>query len=90
MSYFFSNVTAQFTERLAMQISEIMKKYPLNRYLFFIQHSECDWKLNSYRVFRHVLTSQTDVVKSEKSSFSYKLNYKGRTLPFNYDIIIGK
>ncbi len=90
MSYFFSNVTAQFTERLAMQISEIIKRYPLNRYLFFIQHSECDKKLNSYRVFRHILTSQTVVVKSEKSSFSYILNYKERTLPFNYDIIIGK
>ena len=40
MSYFFSNVTAQFTERLAIQISEVMKKYPLNKYLFLIQHSE--------------------------------------------------
>lgn len=55
-----------------------------------IQHSECDKKLNSYRVFRQVLASQTVVVKSEKSSFSYILNYKERTLPFNYDIIIGK
>lgn len=90
MSYFFSNVAAKFTEKLAMQIIEIIKKYPLNKFLFFIQHSECDKKLNSYRVFRHVLSSQTVVVKSEKSSFSYILNYKERTLPFNYDIIIGK
>ena len=36
MSYFFSNVSAQFTERLAIQISEIMKDHPLNRYVFFI------------------------------------------------------
>ncbi len=90
MSYFFSNVTAQFTERLAMQISGIIKKYPLNRYLFLIQHSECDKKLNSYKVFRHVLASQTVVKKSEKASFSYILNHNERTLPFNYDIIIGK
>lgn len=90
MSYFFSNVTAQFTERLAIQISEVMKKYPLNRYLFFIQHSEFDKKLNSYRVFRHVLAPQTVVIKSENSSFSYILNYNERTLPFCYDIFNGK
>ena len=90
MSYFFSNVTAQFTERLAIQISEVMKKYPLNRYLFFIQHSEFDKKLNSYRVFRHVLAPQSVVIKSENSSFSYILNYNERTLPFCYDIFNGK
>ena len=86
MSYFFSNVTANFTEKLATQISEIMKKYPLNRYLFFIQHSECDKRLNSFRVFKQVLSSLTTVIKSEETSFSYMLNYKERTLAFCYDI----
>ena len=86
MSYFFSNVPAQFTERLASQISEVMKKYPLNKYVFFIQHSECDKNLNSYRVFKHVLSSQIIVNKSEKANFSYVLNYKERTLDFCYDI----
>ena len=85
-SYFFSNVTAQFTERLATQISEIMRKYPLNHYLFFIQHSECDKKLNSFKVFKQVLKPLTTIVKSEDSSFSYILNYKERTLGFCYDI----
>ena len=51
MSYFFSNVTAQFTERLAIQISEVMKKYPLNKYVFFIQHSEYDKNLTSSEAF---------------------------------------
>jgi len=86
MSYFFSNVTAQFTERLAIQISEIMRKYPLNRYIFFIQHSECDKRLNSFRVFKQVLKPLTTVIKSEETSFSYLLNYKERTLDFCYDI----
>jgi hypothetical protein len=86
MSYFFSNVTAQFTEKLASEIAEIMKTYPLNKYLFFIQHSECDKRLNSYKVFRRVLDPLTTVVKSEASSFSYLLRCKERTLNFCYDI----
>lgn len=90
MSYFFSNVTAQFTEKLAIQISEVMKKYPLNKYLFFIQHSEHDKKLNSYKVFKQVLSSQILVNKSESSNFSYILNHNERTLDFCYDIWINK
>lgn len=86
MSYFFSNITAQFAEMLATQISEKMKKYPLNKYMFFIQHSECDKRLNSFRVFRQMLKPITTVVKSEETSFSYLLNYKERTLDFCYDI----
>lgn len=90
MSYFFSNVTANFTERLAIQISEIMKKYPLNKFLFFIQHSECDKRLNSFRVFKQVLSPLTTVIKSEEKSFSYMLNYKERTLDFCYDVWINR
>lgn len=86
MSYFFSNVTAQFTERLAIQIGEVMKKYPLNKYVFFIQHSEYDKKLNSYKVFKQVLAPQIVANKSENTSFSYILNYNERTLDFCYDI----
>jgi len=86
MSYFFSNVTAQFTERLALQISEVMRKYPLNRYLFFIQYAECDKKLNSYRVFKHVLAPLTELLKSEETVFSYNLNQQEQQMPFCYDI----
>lgn len=86
MSYFFSNVTAQFTERLAIQISEVMKKYPLNKYVFFIQHSEYDKNLNSFKVFKQVLAPQIVINKSENSCFSYVLNHNERTLDFCYDI----
>jgi superfamily I DNA and/or RNA helicase len=87
MSYFFSNVNAQFTERLATQINEIMKKYPLNRYLFFIQHSECDKKLNSYKVFKRIISPNVTAIKDESSMFSYILNSKERTLEFCYTIL---
>ena len=90
MSYFFSNVSAQFAERLAVQISEVMKKYPLNRYLFFIQHSECDKKLNSFKVFKRILTPYTNVIKSEGSSFPYVLNSKERMHEFYYDLYCSK
>ena len=86
MSYFFSNVTAHFTERLALQIAEIMRRHPLNKYLFIVQHSESDEQLNSYKVFRQLLRPVTRVIKSEKTSFSYMLNYKERTLAFCYDM----
>lgn len=86
MSYFFSNVTAQFTERLAIHISEVMKKYPLNKYLFFIQHSEHDKQLNSYKVFKKVLNPQIVINNSEDTSFSYVLNHNERRLKFCYEI----
>ncbi|NDV67123.1 AAA domain-containing protein [Bacteroides sp. 224] len=90
MSYFFSNVNAQFTEQLALQISEVMKKYPLNKYVFFIQHSDCDKKLNSYKIFRRILNSNTVIIKQEDSSFSYILNHKERRLPFCFEIFTNK
>ena len=90
MSYFFSNVSAQFTERLAIQMSEIIKKHPLNKYMFIIQHSECDNKLNSFKVFKRILAPYIKVIKSEETSFSYILNYKERILEFCYDIYCSK
>ena len=87
MSYFFSNVNAQFTERLATQINEILKKYPLNQYIFFIQHSECDKKINSYKVFKRIISPNVTIIKDESSTFSYILNHKERTLDFCYTIL---
>lgn len=86
LSYFFSNVSVQFTEMLAKQISKVMKKYPLNKYIFFIQHSELDKKLNSFNVFKNVLKPLIRIVKSKDDKFSYVLNYKERTMDFCYDI----
>ena len=90
MSYFFSNVKAEFAEGLARQIVEIIKTYSLNRYVFLIQHSECDHNLNSYKVFRRVLSTETLAIKEEKASFSYQLGYKEQHLPFFYDILTNK
>ena len=86
MSYFFANVTAHFAERFAVQMSEVMKRYPLNRYLFFIQHDACDRQLNAFQVFRQVLEPVTTVVKSNDTSISYMLNGTQRTLDCCYDI----
>ncbi len=86
LSYFFSNVTTRFAEKLAAQISKVMSTYRLNRYVFFIQQSDIDKGLNSYRVFRQTLRELTKTVKSEDTCFSYILNDKERTLGFCYDI----
>lgn len=62
-SYFFSNVNSAFAEKLAQEIREVMKNYPLNRYMFIINHSEQDRGLNAYRVFCHNLKDVTNVIK---------------------------
>ena len=77
-------------EKLAQQICVVMKKYPLNKYILFIQHSELDKKLNSYDVFRRLLSDYVLTFKSEESSFTYMLNYKELTLDFCYDILINR
>ena len=90
MSYFFSSVSAQFAERLAAQICGIMQRYPLNRYLFFIQHSEHDGKINSFRVFQQRLAPFVDILRSGKASFSCQLDGKEQTLDFCYEIWMGR
>ena len=86
LSYFFSSVTAEFSERLAAQIGDVMRRYPLNRYLFFVQQSECDKELNSYKVFKRVLTPQTVVAKSENASYTYYYNMKEGISAFSYEV----
>lgn len=90
ISYFFSNVSPQFTENLAKSIYDVIKRYPLNKYIFLIQHSEVDKKLNSYKVFKQVLSPLIKSFKSENTCFSYVLGYSERTLDFCYDIWINK
>ena len=90
ISYFFSNVKPDFTEKLAMRMMEIIKKYPLNRYVFVIQQSETDCKnFRSYRVFRSVIledTSLVKVLKQGEDNFGYQLNGGSKSLKFCYDI----
>lgn len=86
MSYFFSKVSAQFAERLALQMIDIMKRYPLNRYVFIIQHADCDQRLNSFSVFKRMLSPYVRVVRSESSAFSYELNHQERVQHFSFCI----
>lgn len=52
-SNFFSMVSPAFSEKLANQISNIMKKYPLNKYEFFILQAEGEENSKSCRVFKN-------------------------------------
>ena len=58
--------------------------------MFIIQHSECDKKLNSFKVFKRILDPYIRVIKSEDTSFSYILNYRERLMEFCYDIYCSK
>ena len=90
ISYFFSNVKSDLTEKLAMRMVEIIKKYPLNRYVFIIQQSETDCKnFRSYSVFRRIILEDASLVKELKhgeDNFSYQLNGGSKFLKFCYDI----
>ena len=85
-SYFFANVDSTFTENLANRMVSVMKKNPLNRYVFFIQHSEHDARIRSFLVFKSILNEYVDKIKSRHSSFSYELGGSTKTLPFCYEI----
>ena len=86
ISYFFSNVDSTLTENLANRMVSVMKKNPLNRYVFFIQHSEHDARIRSFLVFKSILSEYVDKIKSRHSSFSYELGGNTKTLPFCYEI----
>ena len=86
-SYVFSNLSSNFTQHLAQLISNVIQKYPLNKYVFFIQHSDCDTKLNSYKVFKDILSSFVTTYKKENTYFNYQLNYKERSKEFCYEIL---
>lgn len=89
-SYFFSNVKSDFTEKLALRMIEIIKKYPLNRYVFVIQQSETDYKnFRSFSVFRRIILEDTSLIRGLKHGedlFNYQLNGGSKALKFCYDI----
>lgn len=88
MSYFFSNVDSNFTEKLATRIIDVMGKNPLNKYVFMIQHSDHDNRIRSFSVFRKLLRNHVEIIKSEKSQFKYQLGGIPRIIPFCYEIWI--
>jgi len=90
ISYFFSNVSPKFTEELAQQIKRVLIDFPLNKYVFVIQHSDIDRNLESFKVFKKVLEHNVNIIKHEKDYFAYKLNYKENKLEFCYDIWTNK
>ena len=90
ISYFFSNVPPKFTEELAQQIKRVLIDFPLNKYVFIIQHSDIDRNLESFKVFKKVLEHNVNIIKHEKDYFAYKLNYKENKLEFCYDIWTNK
>ena len=86
MSYFFLNVDCTFTENLADRIVSVMRKYPLNRYVFIIQHSDHDTKIRSFLVFKNMLEQYVETIKAERSTFCYELGGNPKILPFCYEI----
>ena len=90
ISYFFSNVSQKFTEELAHRINEVMINHPLNKYVFIIQQSEYDYHLETFKVFKKIISERTIIYQQKMSSFSYQLNHQSKKMPFHYTIYISK
>lgn len=86
MSHFFSTVSAQHAERLALQISEVMERHPLNSYVFFIHHADYDNHLNAFQVFKRILSPRIQVVKSGTAVLTYHLHDQARPLAYAYEV----
>ena len=86
-SYFFSNMKPQLTEQLGRAIIERMKLYPLNKYIFIIQHSQNDAGSNSFLVFNKALKEITNTVKAGSGTFNYSLKNHPRSYDFCYEIL---
>ena len=86
MSYFFSNVDSSFTENLANRMIAVMKRHPLNRYVFVIQHSEHDARLRSFTVFKRLLSQHVAHIKSARTTFRYESGGVSKTIPLCYEI----
>jgi hypothetical protein len=85
-SYFFSNVKPKFTEQLANDIVNTINMFPLNKYIVFIQHSDHDQEINSYKVFFSIMKQYLNV-ETKRSEFSYNLSGKDQTRSFYYTIM---
>ena len=79
-SYFFTNVTAQWSESLAKQLIALMRRHPLNQYLFVIQYAEFDGQLNQYEVFRSLLSPHVHVVAESEVDQTEVYRYEIWTL----------
>ncbi len=90
MSYFFSNVTAKIAVRLAGQIAEVMRRYPLNGYVLCVQHSDFDVRLNSYRAFQSILKPHVTVLKSGELPPPDCLDGTMQSFPSRYDLLTSR
>ncbi len=75
-AYFFGSVSQKTSEELASQIVDVMRRYPLNKYVFIILQSECDCGLESFKVFRRSLSPYVSVYSQGMMSYDYMLDDK--------------
>ena len=67
-AHVFSSIPSRHAEQLALTILDIMKRHPLNKFLFFIQYSQIDSQVNAYKVFKKILAPAVDIVKAERNA----------------------
>lgn len=87
LSYFFPGISTGFAERLAYRMVDVVQKHPNHKYVLFIQQSETDRELHSFKVFRKIIAPFFSVLKEEKASFSCTMGRKECTLDFYYGIL---
>ena len=89
-SFFFSILSAQFTEQLAARIAHLMQSHPHHRYVFLVQYAICDRQLNAYNVFGHVLQPYVTPCRSTDCILPLSLHGHTCEYPFCYEILTNR
>ena len=88
VSYAFAALSAQQAEQMARQIAATMRSYTLNRYVIIVQYGDGDARLNSYQVFRRVLSPCLSPCKSGRLAFTTRHGQAEQQHEFCYDIMM--
>ncbi|MDE6150761.1 MAG: hypothetical protein K2G12_02075, partial [Prevotella sp.] len=88
--WFFHNVTAQYAERLALQLADIMGRHPQGRFILVVQHYRNDSCLNTYRAFMQVLQTRISVIGRGTATTAFTLDGRKHMLSSRYDVLEGR
>ncbi|MBQ9094579.1 MAG: AAA family ATPase [Prevotella sp.] len=89
-SWFFHNVTAQYAERLALQLADIMARHPQGKFILVVQHYRNDSCLNAYRAFMQVLQTRISVIGRGTATTACTLDGRKHMLSSRYDVLEGR
>lgn len=70
--YLFGNLDVDAAEGLAVQVNQLMQRYPLNRYVLVQQNPKADRRNRAYYAFRKALIGLANRIASKVEQVSYR------------------